>query len=132
MPVSRLESRLWSYDVFVKEKLHRWVDRERDPEIYGDSGKDEQTEIEKRLDTMRNGAIATLDAEVGYDIPRTPNEVPEFGHGMLKYFGFALGHTNLNNGMHCAYLHPMLYSVLVLMARGQGATAHSPSQFYVR
>jgi selenocysteine lyase/cysteine desulfurase len=70
----QLEPEIWSYDVFINQRLSRWV------------GQDEEYEEVDRRRAM-NG-----------DIVRTPPEAIQFGHALLKEFMFAPGYINLNNG----------------------------------
>jgi hercynylcysteine S-oxide lyase len=90
-PLSQLQPSLWSYDTFVKEKLHLWVGtraEETNPDYL---------EVDKRR--KMQGKIVGVIPEGGegkINIEET-NEYT-FGHPMKKYFAFADSYVNLNNG----------------------------------
>lgn len=75
-PIDRLAPEIWSYDKFVSDEIWKaWAatDSNRpDPEV-------------KILPEGGEGTIV-------------PKQKVEFGHAIKKYFNFAEGYVNLNNG----------------------------------
>ncbi|KAG8889953.1 hypothetical protein FRB99_003929, partial [Tulasnella sp. 403] len=106
-PISTLSPDIWSYGVFVKEKLWRWIDK--DP-----SDEDQRDYINQRKD-MGGVTIAPVGGEgqlveAKGETAATEEQKGEtvFGHPMRKYFGFAETFVNLNNGSFGATPLPVL------------------------
>ena len=83
--VERLVPEVWSFDIFVKEKLWRWVGKGS-----GDN-KDYAIVDERRA---LNGKTKSPLAETSLGA----NQPPEFGHALLSQFCFNKDFTNLNHG----------------------------------
>ena len=85
--LERLAPEIWSFDVFVKEKLWRWVGR-------GSSDNPDYALIDERRALEGNIKISrsTLTREV--------NQPPEFGRALLSQFAFHPDYINLNHGRH--------------------------------
>ncbi|KAG9015085.1 hypothetical protein FRB94_004204 [Tulasnella sp. JGI-2019a] len=92
-PIERLAPRIWSYDLFVKEKLGRWLAKDPTDEEQRDD------EVNRRV-SMAGTIVAPSGGEGTLKATELSRETtkPEFGHNTLKHFGFDKGYINLNNG----------------------------------
>ena len=84
--LDRLAPEIWSFDVFVREKLWRWVGR-------GSSTNADYALVDERR------ALHGHVKESNSTLTREVNQPPEFGHPLLSQFGFHPDYINLNNGM---------------------------------
>ncbi|KAG8879631.1 hypothetical protein FRB98_005595, partial [Tulasnella sp. 332] len=96
--IKRLSPQIWSYDVFVREKIGRWLENNPTDE------EQRQDEVNRRV-SMAGTILAPVGGEGVLKIAENRSQEtsfqatkPTFGHGMLRYFGFAKGYINLNNG----------------------------------
>ncbi|KAG8887351.1 hypothetical protein FRB98_000220 [Tulasnella sp. 332] len=96
--IERLAPQIWSYDVFVREKIGRWLENDPTDE------EQRQDEVNRRV-SMAGTILAPVGGEGVLKIAEDQSQEtsvqetkPTFGHGMLRYFGFAEGYINLNNG----------------------------------
>lgn len=94
--INTLDSKIWSYETFVKEKLARWLS--------GEGGKDyEGVDAQRTQETLSTTAAAAsrwneaAEAQIEKIEQQTRSEFV-FGHGMRKWFGMDPSYINLNNG----------------------------------
>ena len=83
--LERLVPEIWSFNVFVKEKLWRWVGR-------GGSNSIDYSVVDERraLDGITRSQYPPPSFKA--------NELPEFGHSLLSQFCFHKDYVNLNHG----------------------------------
>jgi hercynylcysteine S-oxide lyase len=85
--LERLAPGIWSFDVFVREKLWRWVGR-------GSSDNSDYAFVDARRALDGNVKDSRLSAN------REVNQPPELGRALLSQFMFHPDYINLNHGMH--------------------------------
>ncbi|KAF8581075.1 PLP-dependent transferase [Ramaria rubella] len=99
--IGRLAPETWSFDVFVKEKLWRWVGRS------SDDNSDYSVVDERRA---MNGSIKSPQSTPMLEV----NEPPEFGHALLSQFLFHKDYVNLNHGSYGSVPRPVAEALEVL------------------
>lgn len=105
-PPHWLEPSLWSFEEFLNERLHRWVsanpeEREEDRDLEREAITSQVPDGNGRFSpsvSVEDMATLIEDYDQLSSIPAAAATFPKFGNGMLKYFNFDSGHTNLNNG----------------------------------
>ena len=75
-----LESNLWSFEDFIRDKAHRWIGNGAIEAEYTEV--DRRRQMEGKITHRREGS----------------NGIPKFGHGMLSQFALDPDYTNLNHG----------------------------------
>lgn len=114
-PLETLEPKIWSYQTFIKDNVHRWVGGEVNRFSYLDVDNRreaiEQITAEQSLPPelpMTGDKLAVLT-----NLPGTAEqEEYVFGHGMRKYFCFNEGYRNLNHGKQV--VDKAIHSYLIL------------------
>jgi len=94
--IDTLDSKIWSYETFVKEKLTRWLD--------GEGGKNyEEVDAQRTQETLSTTAATAprwnkaAEAQIEKVEQEKRGEFV-FGRGMRKWFGMDPSYINLNNG----------------------------------
>ena len=93
--IDTLDAKIWSYEVFVREKLSRWLG--------GEGGKNYEEVDAQRAQASFSTASTTAPQwnEVAEaQIKKIEQEKDEFvfGRGMRKWYGMDPNYVNLNNG----------------------------------
>lgn len=89
-----LEPKIWSYEVFVREKLSRWLG--------GEGGKNYEEVDAQRAQAAISTATSTAPQwnEVAEAKVEQQKDEYVFGRGMRKWFGMDPNYINLNNGWY--------------------------------
>jgi hercynylcysteine S-oxide lyase len=94
--IGTLEPKIWSYEVFVREKLSRWLE--------GEGGKNYEEVDAQRAQAALSTTTATVPqsnevAEAKFEqIEQEKKDEFVFGREMRKWFGMDPNYINLNNG----------------------------------
>ncbi|KIJ54490.1 hypothetical protein M422DRAFT_240557 [Sphaerobolus stellatus SS14] len=91
--LDRLVPEVWSFDVFVKEKLWRWVGK-------GSADNQDFTIVDERRALSGKTKAPTNDHVL------EANQPPEFGHALLSQFCFHKDYVNLNHGKLLRFFTP--------------------------
>lgn len=121
--LDKLSPELWSYEEFLRDKLHRWVGGPPGGESDPNSGEEnEYAEVDRRR--AMNGKIVSSEQKGDEGV------LPIFGHRVRdEFWSFEKGYTNLNHGAP----HVLLRSLLTKSARfihpsnHQEVTEHHPN-----
>jgi hercynylcysteine S-oxide lyase len=100
--LNQLEPRIWSYDDFVREKLHRWVGPNADAKEYEAIPTDD-SKIPKQDFSKGTKVLVASDIQKNLSDDKTGTQyqgkLEEFGKKFgEKYFCFEKGWLNLNHG----------------------------------
>jgi len=96
--IGTLDPKIWSYEVFVREKLSQWLD--------GDGGKTyEEVDAQRAREILSTVTATALqwNEAAGAQIEKFEQQKQDefvFGRGMRKWFGMDPNYLNFNNGWH--------------------------------
>ncbi|GFZ51325.1 LOW QUALITY PROTEIN: hypothetical protein JCM24511_09085 [Saitozyma sp. JCM 24511] len=106
--LDKLEPAVWSFEQFLKDRAHLWLSL--------DTNEFDEVERARALKTMPGvdydpSTTPDTDDEDGRESKikgRTVEGKPDFGHNMLKYWGFAKDYVNLNHGSYGSPPKPVI------------------------
>ncbi|EIM19185.1 PLP-dependent transferase [Wallemia mellicola CBS 633.66] len=116
----RLESKLWTFDAFIKEKLYRWV------KIDDNNMSDELSELVSNFMFIRNDRRKDISCCSSRSQTPTPKKIG-FGRERRQDFSLNENYINLNHGSFGTVPKPVMQSYRMLQDRVES----NPDLWYV-